>query len=158
MDTFPRLTRIHPAQRVRLQLFFLCWLIPLRFLISISSKHRCFLIFLCLQVEIPIFFFFVAYPSAWSLEACVGADWFVESIWCKNMLIVQHNNGLHSIALFYFSQLFIFFRYHHFRGERYGYSLSLSPTELYEIFERSLRNMFFRHKNYAPWLQNFGVV
>ena len=37
-------------------------------------------------------------------------------------MIVQHSNGLHSTAVFYFSQLFLFsFRYNHFRGSRYGY-------------------------------------
>ena len=63
-----------------------------------------------------------ALSSVWFSEASASADWFVESLWCRNILIVQHSNGLHSTAVFYFSQLFLFsFRYNHFRGSRYGY-------------------------------------
>ena len=49
--------------------------------------------------------------SAWLLKACVGADWFVESTWCRGTVIVQHNNGLHSTALSYFSLIFVYFSF-----------------------------------------------
>ena len=61
------------------------------------------------------------------LEACVGADCIVESIWCRRMLVVQHSNGLHSIAVFIF-HIHLFFPLPSFSWWKIRLSSSSSST------------------------------